>query len=264
MQVWKCPVCNEGLSELDRLFECNKGHRFDKAKQGYINLLQSQVSKTKQHGDEKEMVRARQEFLDGAYYSCFKDALSDLVELKPGSLVFDAGCGEGYYAQEFLSKHTVFGIDISKDAIIKASKRNGDMKCAVASTYAIPLVNHVVDLAYSVFAPFSITEINRILKVGGFFIETFPLENHLKQLKAVLYPQPYINEVDIKEYDGFELVEVKRVETEIEINSSQDIQNLFKMTPYYHRTPEQGVKSLENLQSLKTEIGFGFAVYKKV
>lgn len=264
MEVWKCPVCNEGLKELDKLFECGKGHKFDKAKQGYINLLQSQVSKTKQHGDEKEMVKARQEFLDAGYYSVFRDALSTVIDLTDNALIFDAGCGEGYYAKDFVEKHTVYGVDISKDAIIKASKRHKDMKCAVASTYAIPVMDGMFDLCYSVFAPFSIHEINRILKMGAFFVEVFPLENHLRTLKSILYTQPYLNEIDIKDYEGFELVEVKRVESNIELRSSLDIQNLFKMTPYYHRTAQEGVKALESLDSIKTEIGFGFAIYKKV
>ena len=91
----------------------------------------------------------------------------------------------------------------------------------------------------------------------------FPLENHLYELKEVLYEKPYRNEEDVVLYPGFELVEVKRIEDTINLRCQHDIANLFTMTPYYHRTPAQGRGKLEALNALQTQISFGFAVYKK-
>lgn len=264
MMVWKCPVCEKGLIKDDRVFKCSNGHRFDIAKQGYINLLQSQVSKMKQHGDEKEMVQARQEFLELGHYEAFRTTLSELVTLELQAVVVDAGCGEGYYAKDFVMNHSVYGIDISKDAISKAARRHKEMECAVASTFAFPFMSESADLVYSVFAPFSIDEVRRVLKLGGYFVDTFPLENHLLQLKEVLYTNPYKNIEEINAYEGFECIEVRRIEQIAHLMSAKDILNLFKMTPYYHRTPEVGVVALSKLETLDTEIGFGFAVYKKL
>ena len=81
MEIWKCPVCGKQLLKEDRCYKCSESHQFDIAKQGYINLLQSQVSKSKQHGDEKEMVRARQEFLEKGYYGIFRETLGNLLNL---------------------------------------------------------------------------------------------------------------------------------------------------------------------------------------
>lgn len=263
MEIWKCPVCGKQLLKEDRCYKCSESHQFDIAKQGYINLLQSQVSKSKQHGDEKEMVRARQEFLEKGYYGIFRETLGNLLNLDEGSVLVDAGCGEGYYAEAFSDKHQVFGIDISKDAVVKAAKRNKNIKTAVASTYSFPILSECVDLVYSVFAPYSIDEIYRVLKQGAYFIETFPLEQHLYEMKEVLYEKPYPNQEIIKEYDGFDCVDVRRVEDIADLENQVDIQNLFKMTPYYHRTPDHGIRALSELERLRTQIGFGFAVYKK-
>ena len=63
-----CPVCKNELSEEEKLYRCENGHCFDKSKFGYVNLLQSQKSSAKRHGDDRLMVRARRDFLDSGYY----------------------------------------------------------------------------------------------------------------------------------------------------------------------------------------------------
>lgn len=264
MEILKCPVCDKGLAKRESRWQCANNHQFDIAKQGHVNLLMSQTAKSKQHGDEKMMVLARQNYLDKGYYGVFKAKLESLVKDFNPKVILDLGCGEGYYAQDLSSIYDVYGVDISKDAIMKAAKRNSNMTCVVASTYAIPVLSSSVDVAYCVFAPFSIAEVSRVLNEGGVFIEVFPLERHLFELKGVLYEKPYKNEEVIHDYEGFERVSSHRVEDTIDLKTNTDIYNLFTMTPYYHRTPERGIKALHALQSLQTEIGFGFAVYRKL
>ena len=43
----------------------------------------------------------------------------------------------------------------------------------------------------------------------------------------------------------------------------QSVQDLFAMTPYYWNTPADGAARLAACESLTTEIGFRFLVYKK-
>jgi 23S rRNA (guanine745-N1)-methyltransferase len=47
----------EELNTDERRLFCENGHSFDLAKSGYFNLLLSQQSKEKRHGDDKLMVR---------------------------------------------------------------------------------------------------------------------------------------------------------------------------------------------------------------
>lgn len=39
MSVWKCPVCGSFMQHRGRCWSCTKGHSFDMAKSGYVNLL---------------------------------------------------------------------------------------------------------------------------------------------------------------------------------------------------------------------------------
>jgi 23S rRNA (guanine745-N1)-methyltransferase len=50
----------------------------------------------------------------------------------------------------------------------------------------------------------------------------------------------------------------------IRLASSEAIQALFKMTPYYYNTGKKDAEKLSELSELDTEIGFVFGIYKKV
>lgn len=262
MSLWQCPLCHKELNKFENQYRCPNNHQFDVAKQGYINLLMSQTSKEKQHGDSKEMVLARSNFLEKGYYKPFRDTLEMLIKKYDAKTVLDIGCGEGWY-DERLEVETLYGIDISKDAIKLAARRLQNYKFAVASSFALPNKDASMDLCYSVFAPFNIGEVFRVLKEGGIFIEVFPLPKHLFDLKHVLYDNPYLNPDYTTEYENLTKLEVQEVSAEIKLESQEDIQNLFKMTPYYHRTQQDHIEKLNYFLELNTEIGFGFAVFRK-
>ena len=71
-----CPVCGGVLHREERSLRCGAGHCYDIARQGYVNLLRSNQSKSKRHGDDKRMVAARTAFLDAGYYAPLRDALA--------------------------------------------------------------------------------------------------------------------------------------------------------------------------------------------
>ena len=98
MSCFICPVCKEQLNIADRSYACANGHTFDISKDGYVNLLMSQQSSAKRHGDDKLMVRARRDFLKKGFYEPLQKALCDVVSdnLTSESVIADVGCGEGY------------------------------------------------------------------------------------------------------------------------------------------------------------------------
>ncbi len=270
---FSCPVCGQVLFTDDKAYKCENNHCFDKAKQGYVNLLQSQKSSKKRHGDDALMVKARQDFLEKGYYLNLREKLVDTVcqFTKEGEVtLLDLGCGECWYTAEIYEhllkngrKPYVFGIDISKHALIAGSKRCRDLKLAVASTSDIPMPDKSCDVVINVFAPYSIDEVHRVLKNGGFFIKAFPLKNHLMGLKRAIYDEPYLNEVD-KEYpDGFVYDDMVCIKNTIELASNEDIMNLFKMTPYYYKTSKKDQEKIEKISNLKTETEFGILVLHK-
>ncbi|MBE0772565.1 SAM-dependent methyltransferase, partial [Escherichia coli] len=48
---------------------CPAGHRFDRARQGYLNLLPVQHKKSLDPGDNAAMVEARRQFLGAGHYA---------------------------------------------------------------------------------------------------------------------------------------------------------------------------------------------------
>lgn len=269
---FRCPVCGDELRLQDRTYKCRANHCYDLAKQGYVNLLQSQKSSKKRHGDDTLMVKSRQDFLEKGYYNNIREELikSALDSAGEEVTLLDLGCGECWYTAEVYKSLVssgadaqVFGIDISKQALIYGSRRCKELRLAVASTSDIPLPGESCDIVMCVFAPYSESEIYRVLKKGGVFIKAFPLENHLMGLKRAIYDKPYQNEVNCTEIDGFYKKSLVRVSDAIKLNSSEDIMNLFRMTPYYYKTGRGDQQKIAGLTSLETETEFGIVTYTK-
>jgi 23S rRNA (guanine745-N1)-methyltransferase len=61
-----CPKCSLALVCEDGIAKCKNNHSYDRAKAGYYNLLLTNVVGT--HGDNREMVEARRDFLDTGVY----------------------------------------------------------------------------------------------------------------------------------------------------------------------------------------------------
>ena len=95
-----CPLCQAPLSRLDNGVVCPDGHRFDRARQGYLNLLPVQHKNSRDPGDNQAMVEARRDFLDAGHYAPVARRLAELAaERQPGAWL-DIGCGEGYYTAQ--------------------------------------------------------------------------------------------------------------------------------------------------------------------
>lgn len=256
-----CPVCKSKLFALASQLKCLKGHSFDIAKQGYVNLLLDN-SQNKRHGDDKLMVKSRTDFLEAGYYDPLRNALSEIIGT--GNTVLDAGCGEGYYTQRFAENNTVCGIDISKDALKVASRRCENVSFAVASISNIPLNDCSQDVVVNIFAPDSPDEFNRVLNGNGRLIIVVPMERHLYALKSAIYDEPYLNPQVEFNRDGYELLSKRELKYSITIENSEDIISLFKMTPYYYKTGKSDQEKLTKLNNLTTEIEFCILEYKKL
>src|SRR6266550_8295917 len=88
-------TCHLPLTREERRVICPRGHAFDVARTGYINLLQPQERRSRNPGDSAEAVAARRRFLDRGHAQPLLDAIRAMVP-KPGNIL-DAGCGDGYY-----------------------------------------------------------------------------------------------------------------------------------------------------------------------
>lgn len=265
-----CPVCKEELNLDGRTYKCINNHCFDCAKQGYVNLLQSNKSKSKRHGDDKLMIEARTRFLNTNFYKPLCDLMCELLKkyVPQNASVLDAGCGDCYYTEKIEKaladrNASVVGVDISKSALIAAAKRSKQINLAVASVFSLPVGDLSCDAVLNVFSPFAPEEYARVLKSGGVLLRVIPLENHLFSLKKAIYDNPLKNPEESTEIDGFTLAESQELKYSIELKSNEQIESLFKMTPYYYKTSRTDQQKVEKLSTLQTEIEFCVLVYKK-
>lgn len=275
MSGFVCPVCGGALTETDGAVRCSARHSFDKAKEGYVNLLLASRMRTKAPGDSKEMVAARHRFLNGGGYAPFAAELArlcaELARQKGDTLhILDAGCGEGYYdaavctaLEQQKLPVSLAGFDISKAAVRLAARRKlPNAAFAVASSFAAPVKTGWADVVLNVFSPFAGEEFHRCLAPGGTLIYAVPTAEHLMGLKDVLYDEPYENPCQQVDYPGFVPAGETRVEHRLTLEG-QAIGDLFAMTPYYWKTPAQGSARLEQLDRLETPIGFRFLLYRR-
>ena len=273
---WQCPLCG-GVLQGENDLKCEKGHCFDRAREGYWHLLPVQSMRTKAPGDSKEMVAARRAFLNAGYYGIFGQSLGELClahgvpAAKDAPLhLLDAGCGEGWYdrciAQQFAAAEKplqLAGFDIAKPAVRLAAKALPTAQYAVASSFSPPVRTGWADVLLNCFSPFAQEEFSRVLRPGGLMIYVVPGAEHLYQMKAVLYEKPYKNPVQQVEYPGFCAIDEREVQGTITVPAAQ-LEALFAMTPYYWKTPRDGAARLAALPQLTTTIAFRFLVFEKL
>lgn len=269
MSILTCPVCGKRIKLTEKSYICEKNHCFDIAKSGYVNLLLSKHTGKTVHGDNKLMLQARRDFLEKGYYAPLKDALCDAVERNFNSgVILDAGCGEGYYTAAICDRlqsagisAEIYGIDVSKIAAEMAAKRKKDITFAAASVFHIPVEDNSCNTIVTLFAPYCGEQFKRILSKNGIMIMAIPSEEHLWELKQAVYDTPYKNEVRPYELDGFRLLQKKRIRRKIILDSNEDIQSLFSMTPYYYRTGKEQRERLDSLEMLETTTDFEILTY---
>ena len=262
-----CPVCGCELHG-DKTFKCEHNHSFDKNKHGYLNLLMSNASASKRHGDDRLMVLARSEFLEKGYYAPVREALTDALQghARENMRILDAGCGEGWYTAYFTEQLKDYspiaaGVDISKDALRQAAKR-GLTQLAVASTAKLPVASESCDAVLNIFSPPELKEFHRVLRSDGVLIRALPMENHLLGLKQAVYDTALLNPAPATDIEGYTLLKAVPVRYAITVHG-EDIWNLFTMTPYYYKTGKSDQDKLKALDTLTTQVEILVLTYKK-
>ncbi|MGL5392282.1 MAG: 23S rRNA (guanine(745)-N(1))-methyltransferase [Shewanella sp.] len=252
-----------------RSWVCPQQHKFDIAKEGYVNLLPVQKKNSKDPGDNKQMMFARREFLNAGYYQALSDRVNQLALEYAGAAerLLDIGCGEGYYSHRlfaaFEQHHAcrLQGIDISKSAIRFAAKRYPKLNFCVASAYEMPIAPQSIDLALRIYAPSKREELQRIMAKEGILITVAPGPQHHFALKQKIYANPRLHPESAAVIDGFDCLHHERLRYQLELTDSQHIEFFLEMTPYAWKfTPEQKVSFAS--QGLSCELDFQIEVHR--
>lgn len=270
--LFLCPVCRRRLTRADGRYRCDEGHSFDTAAEGYTHLLPANRMHSRAPGDDRGMAAARNRFLTGGYYAPLAARLAALcLELAPqGAVCIDSGCGEGYYTAQIAEAlfaagraPRMAGIDISKNCLRWAAKREHRVEFAVASAYALPFADSAADLLLNCFSPLALAEFRRVLKPGGAFLYVVPGARHLWELKQILYEKPYLNEEQPSPYEGFRYLDILNVEGAASLPSQEVIHDLFAMTPYFWKTPKAGRERLASISQLDVTTSFRIHLFQK-
>ena len=254
----RCPLCRQRLHADARLATCGAGHSFDRAREGYLNLLPVQRKNSLEPGDAAAMVGARADFLEAGYYTPLRDALvGQLAGLAPEQLL-DCGCGEGWYTVAMSrSAHATTALDISRSAIKRAARRDRAITWLVASSVDLPLFDASVDVVTAIFSPLAVAEAARVLKPGGSLVIVAPDQHHLQELRAALYPKVRPHEPDkwlAALAPAFVLHNDARVQFRIDLPDNSALRSLLLMTPYYWRAPRGRREAVEALPGISTRV----------
>lgn len=273
--ILKCPVCDLPLIRQGSSYQCENGHSFDVAKEGYVNLLLSNQKKSKLPGDNADMMRHRRQFLQQGYYEPLAQNVASELDavLCSGASeqahLLDNGCGEGYYTnlirQHLSCSVDCYGVDISKDAIRYAAKRYADTNFVVGSVAHLPVMDNSVACLVNIFAPDNVTEFQRVLKAGGYLLIVTPTANHLRQLREMIYNKvrPYGASLGTDFGQHFRRIKQHDLSYQVHIDTKQDIEHLFKMTPFYWSTPTQKQAQILAVEQMDMDISFSIELFQK-
>ena len=263
---YRCPLCKKKLIQNDKTYHCESNHSYDQAKQGYVNLLPVQFKHSKEPGDNKDMVKARRAFLDKGFYQPLVNSMLALYEkhADKNDDVFDAGCGEGFYTHQHKTQHnSVYGVDIAKETIKIAAKRYQDCFFSVATLSDTPFVDKQFGWIYSVYAPILENEFTRILADGGYLLTVTPAENHLFELKSLIYREAKKHDTAKLPIERLVLVEEQRLHYSMDFTQSEDVLNLLAMTPFAFKASEALISELKQKTYFNCQADFILRLYKK-
>ena len=266
MKDLRCPLCHQALVENAQGLVCVNRHQFDRAKEGYFNLLPVQNKHSREPGDAKEQLQARRQFLQAGFFDSLKLRLQELLPATTQTLL-DIGCGEGYFTAGFsdaLPQAQVYGIDIAKAGVrlaAKAAKNRRALTYCVASSFDLPLSDNSIDLVTRIYAPSKDTELSRVIKPGGKLVIVTPGENHLLGLRERIYREVRPHPKPIAP-DGFVLFEQHRLEADLRVRERDFCAALLAMTPFAWRlAPELRDSILAS--EVQDTLDFSIAVYSK-
>src|SRR5579862_5914238 len=184
-----CPVrnCRAPLTRDDSRLVCERGHSFDVASSGYINLLQPQDRRSNQPGDTVAAVQARRRLHDRGLTMPLLNAIAGILRASASDVVLDAGCGDGFYLgtlarQAGFSAH---GVDISVTAIEAAARRYPECEWIVANADRfVPYADRSFSIVMSITARMYAGEFRRVLRDDGRLLIALPAADDLVELRG--------------------------------------------------------------------------------
>jgi 23S rRNA (guanine745-N1)-methyltransferase len=268
---YQCPLCQQPLHHASKQWRCENNHQFDRAKEGYVNLMPVQHKRSKQPGDSAEMMQARRAFLDGGYYQPLQQRVAELLDAAlpdEAEALLDIGCGEGYYTAAVAARLSqkrvlaVHGLDVAKVAIRSAAKRYPTVSFCVASSHRLPFADASFDAVLRIYAPCKAEELARVVKAGGVVVTVSPGPRHLYQLKQQVYQDVQLHAENDEQLEGFTCEIIETLAYPMTLPGAQAA-NLLQMTPFAWRASPQVQQQLAATTAFACETDFAIRLYRR-
>jgi 23S rRNA (guanine745-N1)-methyltransferase len=213
--------CHLELVREERRLTCPRGHSFDIARSGYINLLQPQDRRSRQPGDTAAAVAGRRRLHDLGVTKPLLRAIGDITAVSPGEIVLDAGCGDGFYIGTLASEigFLAHGVDISVPAVDAAARRYPECEWIVANADRfVPYPDHSFSLILSITARMNAAEFRRVLVDHGRLLVAVPAPDDLIELRGS--GRDRVDRTVETFAPGFTLVDRRRVTTGADLDAA--------------------------------------------
>jgi 23S rRNA (guanine745-N1)-methyltransferase len=276
--VLACPVCGGALKITASEAACPNGHRFDRARGGYVNLLLSNQKQSADPGDSGAMLRSRRAFLQCGFYdrmaAAVYSAVGEILAGRSEPHVADLGCGEGYFTAGLHQAlhatgcaHSCYGVDISRSGVKMATAHDRGITWVVASLHRSPFQPRSLDVVLTMFAPIDTADVRRVVRDDGALVTVTPGPDHLDALRALIYTavKPHPQTPALMTGDTlFAQTASTRVRYPIVVDTAPQIMNLLAMTPYYWNISEETKRRIEALSRLELTVDAYVTVFRPV
>jgi 23S rRNA (guanine745-N1)-methyltransferase len=221
--VLRCPVrnCQLELTWNEGRVVCPRGHSFDVARSGYINLLQPQERRAARPGDTAAAVAARRRLHDRGVTEPLRAAISQAVRATSSDTVLDAGCGDGFYLGGLHTESgcDAHGVDISTPAVDAAARRYPGCEWVVANAdRALPYADRSFHILLSITARMNTAEFRRVLRDDGRMLVALPAPDDLIELRGT--GRDRVARTLDTFANGFHLVDQTRISTTADLGAS--------------------------------------------
>jgi 23S rRNA (guanine745-N1)-methyltransferase len=190
----RCPHCGAPVTVAEGALVCDRGHGYDRARQGHVTLLPPRGRLPL--ADSAAMVAAREAFLDAGHYAPIAQAVAHAAREGAGPLpgrpgcVVDLAAGTGHHLAAVLDALQGWwgiAVDASRPALRRAVRAHARIAAIACDVWApLPLRDGSADVVLCVFGPRNGPEIARVLSADGVLVLVTPAPEHLCELVPAL------------------------------------------------------------------------------
>ena len=183
--------CQLPLAREPRTWCCARGHRFDIAREGHVNLLQPQDRRSREPGDSAAARAGRSRFLAAGHAAPMVAALRRRLPPERSALL-DVGTGDASLLAGVVADSTleVHGLDLSAAAVAVAARRMPEGAFVVANADRnLPYAEGSFDCILSITSRRNPAQMQRVLRGHGRLLVVVPAPDDLIELRAAIQPE---------------------------------------------------------------------------